>query len=65
MIYLRKILGLTWGNLSFHASKLEEIGYIEINKIFFGKKPYTLLNITQEGILQYNACKKALKKFFN
>jgi DNA-binding transcriptional ArsR family regulator len=49
MIFLKNTLGLTWGNLSFHITKLEEKGYITVEKQFIGKKPYTLLQITEEG----------------
>ncbi|MGD9094019.1 MAG: transcriptional regulator [Anaerolineales bacterium] len=34
--------GLTRGNLSSHMSKLEDAGYIEINKEFVNKIPRTL-----------------------
>jgi DNA-binding PadR family transcriptional regulator len=32
-----------------HASKLEEAGYINIIKSFRGKKPVTILEITEKG----------------
>ncbi|MFX1517351.1 MAG: transcriptional regulator, partial [Promethearchaeota archaeon] len=32
-----------------HASKLEDAGYIKIDKIFRGKKPVTILEITEQG----------------
>lgn len=41
--------GLTWGNLSSHTSKLEEAGYIEVEKEFKGKKPNTMLRLTEAG----------------
>ena len=41
--------GLTRGNLSSHMSKLEEAGYIEINKVFVDKLPKTLLHLTESG----------------
>ncbi len=34
--------GLTWGNLSTHISKLEEAGYVAVEKRFEGKKPRTV-----------------------
>ncbi len=41
--------GLTWGNLSSHMSKLEEAGYIQVEKGFKGKKPHTMLHLTRKG----------------
>ena len=41
--------GLTWGNLSSHLSKLEEAGYVEIEKSFRGKKPCTMASLSPKG----------------
>jgi len=40
---------LTWGNLSSHISKLEEAGYVAIDKRFVGKKPHTIACLTDRG----------------
>lgn len=48
-IFLMRQTGLTWGNLSSHMSKLEAAGYIAIEKGFKGKKPHTMLSLTDEG----------------
>jgi DNA-binding transcriptional ArsR family regulator len=48
-IFLRESTGATDGNLSTHLSKLEETGYIEIQKTYQGKKPRTLCSITEKG----------------
>ena len=47
--YLMRQTGLTWGNLSSHMSKLEEAGYIEVNKAFKDKRPNTMLALTKLG----------------
>ena len=47
--FLMNQLGLSWGNLSTHMSKLEEAGYIEIEKSFKGRRPNTSLHLTQVG----------------
>ena len=39
--FLERVTGLTRGNLSSHAAKLEEAGYIEVEKAFRGKVPVT------------------------
>ncbi len=41
--------GLTWGNLSSHLSKLEQAGYVSVEKSFVGKKPHTMLHLTEDG----------------
>lgn len=48
-LFVERQTGLTRGNLSSHMSKLENAGYIEINKEFVDKIPRTLLRITEEG----------------
>lgn len=48
-IFLRESTGATDGNLSTHLSKLEEAGFIEIQKTYRGKKPQTLCSITEKG----------------
>ena len=38
--------GLTWGNLSSHLNRLEEAGYVSIEKTFRGKKPWTMIRLS-------------------
>lgn len=40
---------LTDGNLSSHLAKLEQAGYVLADKGYAGKKPRTLLSLTEEG----------------
>ena len=47
--FLQVATGLTKGNLSRQASKLEEAGYIAIRKYFKGKIPATGYRITPTG----------------
>lgn len=63
MLYLKKTLGISWGNLSFHTTQLEEKGYINIKKQFVGKKSYTLLRITPEGKAHFEDYKRAMRDF--
>ena len=37
------------GNLSVHLQKLEEAGYIAVEKRFVGRKPQTLCRFTEAG----------------
>jgi DNA-binding MarR family transcriptional regulator len=47
--YLRELLDVTDGNLGAHLRKLEEAGYIAVNKTFVNRKPRTYVLATSEG----------------
>jgi len=47
--YLHQSTGLSKGNLSVHLSKLEEAGYVAIEKTFRGKYPLTICRLTERG----------------
>jgi len=55
-LFLQRETGLTKGNLSAHLSKLEEAGYVKIEKTFKGKLPLTICKLTALG-------KKALTEY--
>ena len=46
---LRELLALTDGNLSVHARRLEEVGYIACEKDFAGRMPRTTYKLTAAG----------------
>lgn len=46
---LKKLLRTTDGNLSVHARKLEEAGYVACAKYFAGRLPKTEYRLTAEG----------------
>jgi DNA-binding transcriptional ArsR family regulator len=48
-LYLQREGGFTQGNLSGHLAKLEEAGYITIEKKFKGKVPLTVCSLTGKG----------------
>jgi DNA-binding MarR family transcriptional regulator len=47
--YLRNTLNLSDGNLSVQIRKLEEAGYIKVEKVFIGRKPKTFCKISSKG----------------
>ena len=55
---LKNLLNTTDGNISVHARKLEEAGYVTCEKSFKGRMPLTEYAITKEG-------KKALERYLN
>ena len=48
-LYIQREGGFTQGNLSSHLRKLDEAGYIFINKMFKGKYPLTICSLTMKG----------------
>jgi len=46
---LKSALEATQGNLSVHLRKLEEAGYVAIEKGFLGRKPLTRVRLTPAG----------------
>ncbi len=55
---LKKLLATTDGNLSVHARKLEEAGYVTCNKFFDKRVPKTEYRLTTSG-------RKALERYLN
>ena len=55
---LKRLLDTTDGNVSVHARKLEEAGYISCAKSFEGRMPKTEYALTNSG-------RKALEKYLN
>ena len=47
--YLKETTQTSDGNLNVHLSKLEDAGYISVQKGYQGKKPRTVYSITQLG----------------
>jgi DNA-binding MarR family transcriptional regulator len=61
-VFLIRLTGLTWGNLSTHLTKLEGAGYITIDKEFKGKKPHTTISLTKRGRAAFREYKKSLQQ---
>ena len=52
---LRDLLGITDGNLSAHAKRLEEAGYLVCTKSYDGRTPRTEYELTTTGRRELNA----------
>jgi len=59
--YLRDLLEVTDGNLGAHLRKLEEAGYIAVNKTFVDRKPRTFVAATVAGRQVFQEHVAALK----
>jgi DNA-binding MarR family transcriptional regulator len=62
--YLMTESGLTQGNLSAHLTKLEDAGYVGVEKSFNGKRPRTTLVLTDAGRKAFTAHAQTLQRFF-
>ncbi len=55
---LKSTLGATDGNLSVHARRLEDAGYVSCEKSFDGRTPRTAFTLTAPG-------RRALEKYLD
>ena len=64
-VYLARLTGLTWGNLSTHLTKLEKHGYVDIHKEFKGKKPHSTVHLTDRGRTAFQDYRKSMQQALN
>lgn len=62
--FLMSQTGMTWGNLSSHMTKLEEAGYLDVKKTFKGKRPNTMLKLTDKGRQAFQTYRQQMQQFF-
>ena len=63
-VYLKRVTDLSWGNLSKHLTKLEEAGYVLMEKSFENKKPKTLIWLSDQGRQAFQQYKDNLQQIF-
>jgi DNA-binding MarR family transcriptional regulator len=61
-VFLKNQTGLTWGNLSTHLNKLEEAGYVTVEKGFKGKKPHSMIHLTDRGRAAFRNYKNSMQQ---
>jgi len=61
-VFLQRQTNLTAGNLSSHLARLEEAGYLEVEKGFRGKLPHTLLRLTADGRRAFERYRRELRR---
>ena len=59
---LKSALNATQGNLSIHLRKLEEAGYVAIDKSFLNRRPLTRARLTPEGRKAFGTYLDAIAK---
>lgn len=62
-LYLQRETELTKGNLSAHLRKLEDAGYVKIQKTFKGKLPLTVCKLTAAGTKAVTQYRQQLQNF--
>ena len=62
---LKRLLGVTDGNLASHLKSLEKMRYIEYQKSFVGRKPQTTYQSTKLGRMAFEKHLEALEKLLN
>jgi DNA-binding MarR family transcriptional regulator len=62
---LKEQTGATSGNLSVQIGKLQEAGYIEVEKTFRNNYPLTLCKITPAGIAAFEQFYRNLQTYFH
>ncbi len=60
-LYLLQETGLTKGNLSAHAAKLEQALYVAVEKTYRGKTPLTIYRLTANGRRAFDTYRKQLQ----
>lgn len=63
-LFLMRQTGLTQGNVSGHLSKLEDAHYVKIEKGYIGKRPQTVISLTQKGREMFKRYLKNMREIF-
>ena len=58
---LQELLDMAAGNLSTHARKLEDAGYVQVEKTHRGRTPVTYLALTKQGRRAFEDYTEALR----
>ncbi len=61
-LFLLRETGLTKGNLGSHLARLEEAGYVKIDKTFRGKIPQTICSLTEEGRAAFREYRELMRR---
>lgn len=62
-LFIKEKTGATAGNISVQLEKLNEAGYLKIEKGFLGKRTRTVCRITPEGTAAFAEYVEALKSY--
>ena len=63
--HIKEETGAAAGNISIQIKKLQEAGYIKVEKTFKNNYPKTMLSITNKGVKAFESYVNTLKKYIN
>ena len=63
-LFLMNNTGMTQGNLSSHISKLESGDYVIVTKKFLGKRPHTMLSLSEKGRKAFESYQVIMRNYF-
>jgi DNA-binding MarR family transcriptional regulator len=63
--YIKEQTKAASGNISIQVKKLQEAGYIEVEKTFKNNYPKTMLSITEKGVKAFEDYVNDLKKYIS
>ena len=63
--YIKEKTQAAAGNISIQIKKLNEAGYITVEKTFKNNYPKTMLSITDKGVKAFEAYVNELKKYID
>lgn len=63
--YIKEQTKAAAGNISIQIKKLQEAGYIEVEKTFQNNYPKTMLSITDKGLNAFESYVNDLKKYID
>lgn len=64
-VFLKNQTGMSWGNLATHLGKLEDAGYILVEKGYQGKKPQSKIQLTKSGRSAFREYKTKLQQILD
>lgn len=63
--FIKETTGAAAGNISIQIKKLQEAGYVKVEKTFKNNYPNTTVSITDKGIKAFEDYVNDLKKYIN
>ncbi|UCH15734.1 MAG: transcriptional regulator [Bacteroidales bacterium] len=63
--YIKEQTKAAAGNISIQLKKLQDAGYIKVEKSFKNNYPNTMLSITSKGVKAFENYVNTLKKYIN
>ncbi|MBP2436065.1 transcriptional regulator [Microbacterium amylolyticum] len=62
---LQEIISVTSGNLATHLRKLEESGYVTIEKVLEGRSAVTYIRLSEDGRIAFRLYKRDLRELLD